>query len=325
MLSIHELEIVVNIFFQNIGDWLILPMQAITALGYEQFFILLLPTIYWCFDQALGLRVGVIFLLGNSLNTFFKFLFHTPRPYWVSDQVQAYSHETSFGLPSGHAQIAATMWGWLAVEVKKRWFKILALILIFLIGVSRLYLGVHFLSDVLLGWTLGALLVWAFSAWHKKIGDWLSKQSTLVKLLLVAFSAFTLLGLVLGLRWMVGPWEMPAEWAQRAGAVDPYSLEGALTLCGVWCGMLSGYVLLTAHKGHFLAGEGDWKRLVRFLVGITGLLILYFGLGQIFPDNADLISYFLRFIRYTLIGLWVSWWGPLFFEKLKLLQFRKNS
>jgi sulfite exporter TauE/SafE len=80
-------------------------------------------------------------------------------------------------------------------------------------------------------------------------------------------------------------------------------------------------VLLTAHKGHFLAGLGDWKRILRFLVGILGLLILYFGLGQIFPDNADLISFSLRFIRYTLIGLWVSWWGPLFFEKIKLLQF----
>lgn len=325
MLFINEIEIVVNIFLQGLGEWLIVPMQAITALGYEQFFILLLPTIYWCFDQKLGLRVGIIFLLGNSLNAFFKFIFHSPRPYWVSNLVQAYSHETSFGLPSGHAQIAATMWGWLAVEVKKCWFKILALILIFLIGVSRLYLGVHFLSDVLLGWILGALLVWAFSAWHKKIGDWISKLSTTSLLILVAVSACALLTLILGARWIVGPWEMPAAWAERAGDVDPYSLDGALTLCGTWFGMLGGYVLLTANKGYFFAGEGDWKRLARFLVGLVGLLILYFGLGQIFPDKADLISYFLRFVRYTLIGLWVSWWGPLFFERINLLRFEKHS
>ncbi|MDY6846771.1 MAG: phosphatase PAP2 family protein [Chloroflexota bacterium] len=322
---INEIEIVVNIFLQGLGEWLILPMQAITALGYEQFFILLLPTIYWCFDQMLGLRVGIIFLLGSSLNAFFKFIFHSPRPYWVSSRVHAYSFETSFGLPSGHAQISATMWGWLAVEVKKRWFKILSLILIFLIGVSRLYLGVHFLSDVLLGWILGGLLVWAFSAWHKRIGDWISKLSTTSKLVLVAVSACALLALILGARWMVGPWEMPPEWAERAGDVDPYGLEGALTLCGTWFGMLGGYVMLTASKGYFSAREGDWKRLARFLVGLVGLLILYFGLGQIFPDKGDLISYFLRFVRYTLIGLWVSWWGPLFFERINLLRFKELS
>lgn len=157
-------EIVVNTFLQSLGDWLVGPMRAITAMGYEQFFILLLPAIYWCFGQMLGIRVGIIFLTGQYLNFFLKFLFHSPRPYWVSDKVLAYSQETSFGLPSGHAQIAGTMWGWLAVEIKKRWFTILAIVIIFLIGLSRLFLGVHFLSDVLLGWALGGLTVWGFSA-----------------------------------------------------------------------------------------------------------------------------------------------------------------
>lgn len=324
MLSFNEVEIVVNTFLQGLGTWLITPMRLITAMGYEQFFILLLPTIYWCFDQMLGLRVGIIFMLGNTINTFFKFLFHSPRPYWISDRVQAYSHETSFGLPSGHAQIAATMWGWLAVEVKKRWFTAVALILIFLIGLSRLYLGVHFLSDVLLGWALGGLSVWAFSAWHKGIGNWISKQRTIFKLVLVVFSAFVLLTLIIGVHWVNSPWEMPEAWDARAGDVNPYNLVGVLTLSGTWFGMLGGFVLLKAKKGLFLADQGGWKRLARFLVGVVGLFLLYFGLGQIFPNSADFLSYGMRFFRYTLIGFWVSWWGPLLFERIKLLQFEEN-
>jgi len=321
MAQINIIEIVVNQFLQSLGTWLKGPMLALTTLGNEMFYILLLPTIYWCFDQVVGLRVGIVFLIGNTMNTFFKLLFHNARPYWISGEVKQYYHETSFGIPSNHAQTPATIWGWLACEIKKRWFTIAALVLAFLIGVSRLYLGVHFLSDVLMGWILAGLLVWGFSVWHKKVGNWLSKQSLWAKLALVFIGGVAMIGLVLFARWTASSWVMHPDWVERAGEVDPLNPEGIFTLSGTWMGMLSGFVLLTEKKGHFLAGEGGWRRLLRFLVGLLGVLILYLGLGQIFPRNDDLISYVLRFVRYTLIGLWVSWLGPIVFEKLKLVQF----
>ena len=321
MAAVNALEICVNQFLQSLGVWLKTPMLAITALGYEEVFVLLLPTLYWCFDQAVGLRVGLVLLLGNTFNTFFKFLLQGPRPYWFSESVFAYSHESSFGIPSGHAQIAASVWGWLAVEVKKCWFSILVVVLIFLIGLSRLFLGVHFLSDVLLGWFLGGLLVWAFAAWHKPVGRWLRKQPFATKLALTVTSTVVLIGLILGARWVAGDWIMESDWVARAGEVDPYNLDGVFTLSGTWFGMLSGLIVLTATKGHFLAGEGGWRRAARFLVGLLGIFVLYFGLGQVFPRNADWVSFSLRFFRYTLIGLWVSWLGPLTFEKLGLLNF----
>ena len=323
MAQFNTIEIVVNEVLQSLGVWLRAPMLAITALGYEEFFVLLLPTLYWCFDQMVGFRVGLMLLMGNTFNNFFKFLFHSPRPYWISDSVIPYSHETSFGLPSGHAQIAASVWGWLAVEVKKRWFRIVAVVLIFLIGFSRLYLGVHFLSDVLLGWLLGGLLVWAFAAWHKPIGAWIGKKTTWAKLGLVVASTAVILLLILGARWVVGPWEMNPDWVERAGEVAPYDLNGAFTVAGTWFGMLSGYVILTATKGHFLAGKGGWRRLVRFLVGLLGVFVLYFGLGRIFPRSEDFLGYGLRFFRYTLIGLWVSWLGPIVFRAIGMLEFEE--
>lgn len=323
MAGFNGIEIVVNEFLQSLGGWLRAPMLAITALGYEEFFVLLLPTLYWCFDQMVGFRVGLMLLMGNTFNTFFKFLFHSPRPYWISDSVIPYSHETSFGLPSGHAQIAATVWGWLAVEVKKRWFRIVAVILIFLIGFSRLYLGVHFLSDVLLGWVLGGLLVWAFAAWHKPVGAWVKEKSTWAQLRLALASTGVILLLILGARWVVGPWEMNSEWAARAGEVAPYDLNGAFTVAGTWFGMLTGYVILTKTRGHFLAAQGGWRRLVRFLVGLLGVFVLYLGLGQIFPRSEDVVGFGLRFFRYTLIGLWVSWLGPVVFKAIGILQFKE--
>ncbi|QRN82364.1 phosphatase PAP2 family protein [Chloroflexota bacterium] len=322
---INGFEIVVNQFFQSLGIWLKWPMMAITAIGYEQFFVLLLPAIYWCIDQAIGLRMGMVLLLGTDINTFFKFLFHNPRPYWITDTVVPLSHETSFGLPSGHAQIAASVWGWLAVEVKKRWFTISAIVLILLIGISRLYLGVHFFSDVLLGWLLGGLLVLAFAGLSKPVGNWLGKQSVGMKLFWVLVSTVLLLVPVLLASLNANEWVIQPDWAARAGEVDPFSLKGALTTAGTWFGMLAGYVIQTATKGHFLAAQGGWRRLVRFVVGLVGVLALYLGLGAIFPNNGDLLSFSLRFFRYTLIGLWVAWLGPLVFEKLKLLEYEPKS
>jgi membrane-associated phospholipid phosphatase len=321
MAGVNAVQIVVNEVFQGFGAWLISLMQAITFLGEEEFFVLLLPLLYWSFDQMIGLRVGMILLLSNGFNTFFKFLFRTPRPYWISDSVTNYVHESSFGLPSGHAQIAASVWGWLAVEVKKRWFTIVMVVLIFLIGVSRLFLGVHFLGDVLLGWLIGGLLVWAFSAWSDKVGGWFQAQSFGGKLGLVTASSVALVLLILVAKWVAGPWEMNPEWAVRAGEVAPYNLDGAFTLGGTWLGMLAGFVILSEKRGRFLAAEGGWRRLVRFLIGLLGVLILYFGLGQIFPRGANLPSFVMRFVRYTLVGLWISWIAPLLFEKMKILKF----
>jgi membrane-associated phospholipid phosphatase len=322
MSDIHAIEIVVNEFLQSLGVWLKGPMLGVTALGYEQFFILLLPTLYWCFDQRVGLRVGIMLLLGNLFNNFFKFLFHTPRPYWISDTVRAFSHETSFGLPSGHAQIAASVWGWLAVEVRKRWFTALAVILMFLIGLSRIYLGVHFLTDVLLGWLLGGLWVWAFSVWHQPIGNWFNTKSLWKKIGIIAGSTLLMMILILGVRLANADWMMDNGWVERAGEVDPYNLDGVFTISGTWFGMLCGFVVLIEKHGPFLAGEGEWRRLARLVLGLVGIVVLYLGLGAIFPDGANIISFSLRFVRYTLIGLWVSWAGPITFEWMGLLKFK---
>ena len=147
-------------------------------------------------------------------------------------------------------------------------------------------------------------------------------QNHVGKLGLVFLSGIVMIAFILLAHWFSSAWVMECAWAERAGEVDPMSLEGIFTLSGTWVGMLGGFVILTETKGNFLAGEGGWRRIVRFLVGLVGILILYLGLGQLFPKNDDLISYLLRFLRYALIGLWVSWWGPLVFEKLHILDFK---
>ncbi len=304
------------IAIQGLGAWLNAPMQLFSSLGYENFYLLILPLLYWCVDANLGLRVGVILLFSTGVNELFKFAFAGPRPYWVSAQVKPLSAETSFGVPSGHAQNAVSVWGMLAGTLKKPLAWITAIALMFLIGFSRLYLGVHFPHDVLAGWLIGAVILTLFLRLWDSISARVQKMSLLQQILL-AFAISLVMALaggflVSGLR----NYQLPAEWlanALRAGAAPaPVSMDGLLTSAGTLFGLLSGAAWMKQMGGYQAEGL-LWKRAVRYLIGIVGLVILWQGLGAIFPRHEDLVSYMLRFFRYTLVGIWVSGGAPWLF------------
>ena len=98
----YELDLSWVFALQAMGDWLVLPMRFFSFLGTEEFYILIMPILYWCLDASLGIRVGVIMLLGSGLNFILKIPFKGPRPYWVSTEVKALWAEISFGIPSEH-------------------------------------------------------------------------------------------------------------------------------------------------------------------------------------------------------------------------------
>ena len=315
---VNQSELVVNAFLQALGGGLQSIMGIITVLGDQIFYILFMPTIYWCVDAWAGLRIGVMLLTSASFNGFFKVLLKGPRPYWISDKITPGVHESSFGIPSGHAMNSTAVWGWSAIESKNRKVALGASVLVLLIAASRLVLGVHFLSDVLLGLLLGVLLLIAFSKLQKPIGAWLKKQGLKSQLLLAFFSSLFMIGFSAIVITLSSGWQMPADWAARAGEVDPLSLEGALTTGGLWFGMLGGFAWLRARRGVIQSNFGTWQRLLRYLVGIAGVVALYAGLGSLFPDDPGLISAVLRYFRYSLIGVWIACLAPLLFEKMKI-------
>jgi membrane-associated phospholipid phosphatase len=319
--TIWNVGITINIFFQSLGTWLKTPMEMFSFLGNEYFFLFLLPALYWSIDASVGLRVGIILLLSTSVNDAFKMAFHGPRPYWYSSEVIGYAKETSFGVPSGHAQIAAGVWGMLAASVRKWWAWLIAILVILLIGISRMYLGVHFPHDVLLGWLIGGLLLWltlyfwnSISAWAKALN--LGRQilaAFLASLVLILFSLIPYIGL------KVTNWQPPQAWAQYA--TEAVSLSGAFTTAGTVFGLLTGLAWFN-RQGGFSTDGPVWKRVVRFLLGAVGVLVFYLGLkilfGLIAPDTEALLPFLLRFVRYTLVGAWVSAGAPWMFVRLKL-------
>ena len=310
-----------NIFLQSLGTWLKTPMLGFSFLGNEYFFLFLLPALYWCFETGTGIRVGVLLLLSTALNDALKMFLHGPCPYWVSPHVTAFTNETSFGAPSGHAQIAASVWGMLASRLHKWWGWLIAILVILLIGISRIYLGVHLPQDVILGWLIGAFLLWLVIRFWTPVSVWVKKMS-LGRQILVAFLSSLVLIIfpLLAFLWLkVTNWQAPQAWA--AFSTLAVSLSGAFTTGGTLFGLLAGLAWLNKQGGFLTAGP-LLQRVLRFLLGLLGVLILYLGLKVVFgfiaPDGETLLPLFLRYIRYTLVGAWVSAFAPWLFIKFKM-------
>src|SRR5713226_3114424 len=111
-------------------------MRAVTFLGDEEFYLLLLPLLWWSVDVRLIMLLAAIFLLSVVLNGVLKDLLMQPRP-CDFDPMVAIIIEKGYGLPSGHAQSAAVVWGSVAGWTRRRWVKTVAIALVVLIGLSR--------------------------------------------------------------------------------------------------------------------------------------------------------------------------------------------
>ncbi len=324
MESLRSLEIAVIIFLHSLGGWPVLPMRFFSFLGQEEFFLLVMPAIYWCLDSVLGLRVGIMLMTSQAANSFFKLLFHGPRPFWIDTRARAYLFESSFGMPSGHAQTAASVWGLLLVSIRKRWLQVVLALVIFFIGLSRIFLGVHFISDVLVGWTIGALTVAVFVSVEKPLWRWLKQKPLgLQYLILFLFALLSIVISLLPLLWM-GGYQVPAEWIANAAktfpneVTNPLDASGAFTVGGTLFGMSAGAAWLFQRRGGLNVSGPVSQRVMRYVFGFTGMIIIYAGLGAIFPRDPNMVSYTLRFLRYALIGLWVSALAPVLFVQMGL-------
>jgi membrane-associated phospholipid phosphatase len=323
MNGILDFGIKLILALQGLGAWLVVPMKFFSFLGTEQFFLVVLPALYWCVSASVGLQVGIILLVNGAVNDAFKLALHGPRPYWYSPLVEPYATETSFGVPSGHAQIATGVWGVMAAGLKKGWAWLAAGIVIFLIGLSRLYLAVHFPHDVLLGWIIGGLLLWLLLRfWGPATAR--VKKLTFGGQVLAAFLASLILVLIelVPFLWLkLTGWQLPQAWAQYAG--EAVTLSGAFTSAGVLFGLLAGLAWMD-RLGGFSSGGPVWKRILRYLLGLVGVLVFYIGLSLLFgliaPDSEAVLPYLLRYVRYALVGAWLSLGAPWVFMRLGLAE-----
>jgi membrane-associated phospholipid phosphatase len=325
MISVlYDISFAIIKALQNIGDWFIPIMKFFTFLGKEEFYLLVMPVLVWAIDYNFGLRIGVLLLLNSGFNSLFKMAFHEPRPFWVSSDIQQFDQPaTDFGIPSGHSMTPMSIYGLVVASFKRGWVTTVMVLVIFFIGLSRMALGVHFLQDVLVGWAFGLILLWLFLRYEEAVINWFAKRTMGQKIgaVFAVSIGMVLLGAVI-IAASSG-YEVPQAWqtnialVQPNDPVEPFSLNGVITSAAALFGLAVGAFWIQ-HRGGFNDEGKPWQRIVRFLIGLVGVVILWQGLGSVLPREQDFLSYFLRYVRYALTGLWITGLAPLVFVRLKL-------
>lgn len=316
--SFLNIDLAIIEAIQSVG-WLELPMQVITQLGSEVFFLLSVSLLYWCINSRLGIQVALILLLSTSLNSVLKLAFASPRPYWFSAPDEIGEIEASFGLPSAHAQSAAAVWGLIAQRQRQRWVKMAALLLIVLIGLSRLYLDVHFLIDVLTGWLVGAVVLLLFSRFAQPVAQWFQRYRLKQQMAIAFISSLLLLlpSLLVAQIREIG--QFPLPWMERLQQISPealpppFSLEMPVSVAGTWFGLVIGLLWLSYRRPWLPKGTLQ-TRVSHYLVGMVVAVAIWAGLSAVFPSGSTPIAYSLRYLRYALVGGWVAAGAPIIFR-----------
>ncbi len=325
MENIFALGLQIILWFQHLGAWLTPIMKLFTFIGSVQFYILAISVIFWCVDATLGLRLGLFLMVNALVNAAIKVGIHSPRPYWYSREVTVRGGaENTFGAPSGHAQNSVVFWGTIADRIKLRLVWIIAVIMMILIGLSRIYLAVHFPDDVLLGWLIGPILLWVLLRFEEPVISWLNHYKTVVQLLLIFLFTMILLVIIIIAHLALGNWSVPPLWISNAQQsfpaeppINPLSYHDSILSIAAFFGLAAGWIWMSRQGG--FSTRGAWYILVlRYIVGIIGVAILYIGVSRIIPAAETIVSYILIYLQFALVGFWITGLAPWLFIKLKL-------
>ncbi len=268
--------------------------RFLTFLGNEEFSLMLGPLVLWCVDKAWGTGLLLMLLGSQSVNVGLKELLRVPRPFLTYGRILQLDDPTGWSLPSGHAQNSTVIWMYLASQVRRVWFWIVAVVLLLGIILSRPYLGVHYPSDVIVGAVVGLAFLGLALIAAPRLTTWAARLRP----------GWWLVGLgLLGVLLCI---------------LQPYT-DFVAAIATITCGLI-GLILERTHVRFDVAGP--WaQRAARYVVGLVILLLLWRGLKMVFglfADEGTTLFLILRGVRYGALGLWVTWGAPALFVRLKL-------
>jgi len=288
----------------------------ISFLGVEQFYLALFPLVYWCIDKSVGKLLAYVFLLANALNPLLKHAFRGPRPYWL-DPTVLWWEDSGYGVPSGHVQFTTVIYLFIAGWIRRWWAWVLAVVMIFLMALSRVYLGAHFIHDTIVGFLAGALILLGFIIWQQYVAKGFGRRILGFKLM-IAVSVPVIYGIIyVIILLIIGSPDLSVPWAAYIPDAELAGMEGVATSFGVLLGAGIG-LLLEGSRIRFRSGGTLGRRIGRYLLGMAIAVALWAGLDVVFPAEPLWLGIPLRILRYFILGIWITYYAPLVFVRLKL-------
>ena len=265
--------------------------ESITLLGEETLIILLVVALWFAVDKKLAQQVFFVTATSLSVNGIIKNFAQVPRPFTKGISCVRVDTATGYSFPSGHTQGFATWSSFFAIKVKKIWLSVLVGVLITLVAVSRLYLGAHYPSDVIVAVVLGVSLSAFGNYLFVKVKD--TKKIYLgTFLIMTPFIAYFLY------------------------VADPLFADLFKTF-----GMIGGMVVVSFldEKTEPLSYEvAWWKKVIRIVLGVVIAVALKEVIKRMNVFEVMPISLFIDAIRYFVVVMAVGGLCPLLLKKIKL-------
>ena len=265
--------------------------EGITLLGEETLIILLVVSLWFAVDKKLAQQLFFVTATSLSVNGIIKNFAKVPRPFTKGVSCVRLDTATGYAFPSGHTQGFATWSSFFSVKLKKTWLTILVAVLVGLVAFSRLYLGAHYPSDVIVGIALGVGIAILGNYLFEKVKD-LKKIYLGTLLVLTPFIVYFLF------------------------VADPLFADLFKTF-----GMVGGMVAVS-----FLDEKTEplsydvvwWKKLIRIVLGVVLAVALKEVIKLVNVFDVIQISLLIDAVRYFIVVLTVGYLCPLLFKKIKL-------
>lgn len=266
--------------------------EAVTMMGEEMIIILLVAILYFAYDKRFATKMFFVTLVSMGVNGIVKNIAQVPRPF-AGGEVTCVRPETATGysFPSGHTQLFSTWSSALAAHVRKIAVGLVVAVLIVMMAASRVYLGAHFPSDVI----VGALLGVTFGIAGCLLYDRVQNKNMLHMGAIVVLTPFMLYFLVVG---------------------DPMS-EDFFKAYGMVVGL--PFALMIEERYAQMGYDVPWwKKLLRVLIAVAITLAVKEGLSALNTFDVVRISLAFDALRYAILMPVAFGLCPLLFKKLNL-------